>query len=281
MEIIVAKRTGFCFGVSRAIEEVKKVLDEKKEVYIYGELVHNKQVMNELKELGATVINNLEEIPEDSNSKIVVIRAHGVTKKEKEVLENNFLEVVDMTCPIVENLVKFVKQKQKENYYVVLYGKPDHPEVVGLRGNVEEEKLLITSSPLEIKVKKTLIVSQTTMAESDFKEFIVDMIKCNSFSEVLIKKTICSETIIREQETFSLSKKCDLILVIGGKHSSNTEKLYNIAKKNCKRTFHVEKVEELEQIDINSSDVVGIVTGSSTPEIELERVINFLEKFKS
>ena len=154
MEIIVAKRTGFCFGVSRAIEEVKKVLDEKKEVYIYGELVHNKQVMNELKELGATVINNLEEIPEDSNSKIVVIRAHGVTKKEKEVLENNFLEVVDMTCPIVENLVKFVKQKQKENYYVVLYGKPDHPEVVGLRGNVEEEKLLITSSPLEIKVKK-------------------------------------------------------------------------------------------------------------------------------
>ena len=119
------------------------------------------------------------------------------------------------------------------------------------------------------------------MAESDFKEFIVDMIKCNSFSEVLIKKTICSETIIREQETFSLSKKCDLILVIGGKHSSNTEKLYNIAKKNCKRTFHVEKVEELEQIDINSSDVVGIVTGSSTPEIELERVINFLEKFKS
>ncbi|HOB15497.1 MAG TPA: 4-hydroxy-3-methylbut-2-enyl diphosphate reductase [Defluviitoga sp.] len=281
MEIIVAKRTGFCFGVSRAIEEVKKVLDEKKEVYIYGELVHNKQVMNELKELGATVINNLEEIPEDSNSKIVVIRAHGVTKKEKEVLENNFLEVVDMTCPIVENLVKFVKQKQKKNYYVVLYGKPDHPEVVGLRGNVEEEKLLITSSPLEIKVKKTLIVSQTTMAESDFKEFIVGMIKCNSFSEVLIKKTICSETIIREQETFSLSKKCDLILVIGGKHSSNTEKLYNIAKKNCKRTFHIEKVEELEQIDINSSDVVGIVTGSSTPEIELERVINFLEKFKS
>jgi len=281
MEIIVAKRTGFCFGVSRAIEEVKKVLDEKKEVYIYGELVHNKQVMNELKELGATVINNLEEIPEDSNSKIVVIRAHGVTKKEKEVLENNFLEVVDMTCPIVENLVKFVKQKQKKNYYVVLYGKPDHPEVVGLRGNVEEEKLLITSSPLEIKVKKTLIVSQTTMAEYDFKEFIVGMIKCNSFSEVLIKKTICSETIIREQETFSLSKKCDLILVIGGKHSSNTEKLYNIAKKNCKRTFHIEKVEELEQIDINSSDVVGIVTGSSTPEIELERVINFLEKFKS
>jgi 4-hydroxy-3-methylbut-2-enyl diphosphate reductase len=277
MEILVANRIGFCFGVSRAIEEVKTILNKNKEVYIYGELVHNNEVMLALKELGAKVINSLEEIPKDANSKIVVIRAHGVTKKEKVVLENNFLKVIDMTCPIVKNLVMFVKQKQKEGYYVILYGKPDHPEVIGLKGNVDEDKLLITEKSVNIKFKKVLIVSQTTMGEDNFKEFIADIIKGNAFSEVFIKNTICSETLIREKETLSLSKKSDLMLVIGGKQSSNTKKLYNLAKKNCKRTFHIENKKELEQIEIYPSDVIGIVTGSSTPKIELEKVINYLE----
>lgn len=277
MEILVANRIGFCFGVSRAIEEVKTILNKNKEVYIYGELVHNNEVMLALKELGAKVINSLEEIPKDANSKIVVIRAHGVTKKDKVVLENNFLKVIDMTCPIVKNLVMFVKQKQKEGYYVILYGKPDHPEVIGLKGNVDEDKLLITEKSVNIKFKKVLIVSQTTMGEDNFKEFIADIIKGNAFSEVFIKNTICSETLIREKETLSLSKKSDLMLVIGGKQSSNTKKLYNLAKKNCKRTFHIENKKELEQIEIYPSDVIGIVTGSSTPKIELEKVINYLE----
>jgi (E)-4-hydroxy-3-methyl-but-2-enyl pyrophosphate reductase len=129
MEILVAKRIGFCFGVSRAIQEVKTILEQYKEVYIYGELVHNNEVMNELKELRAKVINSLEEIPQDANSKIIVIRAHGITEKEKIVLENNFLKVIDMTCPIVKNLVSLVRQKQKEGYYSILFPK-DHLSTV-------------------------------------------------------------------------------------------------------------------------------------------------------
>ncbi|MFY9126774.1 MAG: 4-hydroxy-3-methylbut-2-enyl diphosphate reductase [Defluviitoga tunisiensis] len=277
MEILVAKRIGFCFGVSRAIQEIKTILEQYKEVYIYGELVHNNEVMNELKELRAKVINSLEEIPQDANSKIIVIRAHGITEKEKIVLENNFLKVIDMTCPIVKNLVSLVRQKQKEGYYSILFGKADHPEVRGLKGNVDEKSLLITEKPLNITFKKVLIVSQTTMGDDSFKDFIADTIKINSFKEILVKNTICTETLIREKETLELSKKCDLMLVIGGKQSSNTKKLYNLAKERCKRTFYIERYEELEQIEIYPSDVIGIVTGSSTPIVELERVVNYLK----
>lgn len=280
MEINVAKRTGFCSGVQQAYNEVKNSIVDKNKIYIYGELVHNKKVIEELNRAGAITIKGLDDIPEDSINETVIIRAHGISKAEKDLLENRFSKVIDRTCPIVTNLVKYVGNKQKEGFFVIVYGKPDHPEILGLKGNVDESKLLITLSPVKISQRKILIVSQTTMGEEEYKNFIVSILTINSFTEVLIRDTICSETVLREKETLELSQKSTLMLVIGGKNSSNTQKLYRISKKYCKRTYHIESLEELKEIVISSQDKIGIVTGSSTPTSQLNKVLEYLSQKK-
>jgi 4-hydroxy-3-methylbut-2-enyl diphosphate reductase len=276
MEIKVAERKGFCSGVLNAYKVVNKILKNNGKVYIYGDLVHNQEVINELNEKGAITIRGIKEIPKNSSNETIIIRAHGIPQKEKELLEKSFLKVIDMTCPIVNNLVKYAREKQKEGYFVIAFGKPEHPEMIGLKGNVDENKLLITLQPQEIKQKKILIVSQTTMEEKKFKEFFVDIINKNEFSEVLIKKTICYETILRERETNELSKQCSVMFVIGGERSSNTKKLYHISKQNCDKTFFFSSFEKLKEVDIHPSDKIGIVTGSSTPESELYNILDYL-----
>jgi len=280
MEINVAKRTGFCSGVQQAYNEVKSSIVDKNKIYIYGELVHNKKVIEELNRVGAITITGMDDIPDDSINETIIIRAHGISKAEKDLLGNRFSKVIDMTCPIVTNLVKYVGNKQKEGFFVIVYGKPDHPEILGLKGNVNESKLLITLSPVKISQRKILIVSQTTMGEEEYKNFIASVLTINSFTEVLIRDTICSETILREKETLELSKKSTLMLVIGGKNSSNTQKLYRISKKYCKRTYHIESFEELKEIVISPQDKIGIVTGSSTPTSELNKVLEYLSQKK-
>ncbi|MDK2906828.1 MAG: 4-hydroxy-3-methylbut-2-en-yl diphosphate reductase [Petrotoga sp.] len=280
MEINVAKRTGFCSGVQLAYNQVKKSIVDRNKIYIYGELVHNKKVIEELNRAGAITIKGLDDIPDDSINETVIIRAHGISKSEKDFLKKRFSKVIDMTCPIVTNLVKYVKDKQKDGFFVVVYGKPDHPEILGLKGNVDESKLLITLSPVKIPQRKILIVSQTTMGEEEYKNFIAGMVNINSFTEVLIRDTICSETVLREKETLELSKKSTLMLVIGGKNSSNTQKLYRISKKYCKRAYHIESDEELKEIVISPQDKIGIVTGSSTPKSELDKVLEYLRQKK-
>jgi len=276
----VAKRTGFCSGVQQAYSQAKYSLTGKNKIYIYGELVHNKKVIEELNSAGATTITGLDNIPEDSINETVIIRAHGIPKIEKDLLVERFSKVIDMTCPIVTNLVKYVKNKQKDGFFTIVYGKPDHPEILGLKGNVNESKLLITLSPKKVPQKKILIVSQTTMGEEEYKNFIANTLTINSFTEVLIRDTICSETILREKETLELSQANTLMLVIGGKNSSNTQKLYRISKKHCKRTYHIETLEELKEIVISSDDKIGIVTGSSTPKSELKKILEYLSQKK-
>lgn len=280
MEINVAKRTGFCSGVQKAYNEVKNSIVVKNKIYIYGELIHNKKVIEELNSAGAITITGMDDIPDDSIDETLIIRAHGISKAEKDLLKKRFSKVIDMTCPIVTNLVKYVEKKQKDGFFVVVYGKPDHPEILGLKGNVDESKLLITLSPVKVPQKKILIVSQTTMGEEEYKNFIANILTINSFTEVLIRDTICSETVLREKETLELSKKSTLMLVIGGKNSSNTQKLYRISKKYCKRTYHIETLEELKEIVISSQDKIGIVTGSSTPISQLNKVLEYLSQKK-
>ncbi|MDY6895908.1 MAG: 4-hydroxy-3-methylbut-2-enyl diphosphate reductase, partial [Thermotogota bacterium] len=176
MEINVAKRTGFCSGVQQAYNEVKNSLVDKNKIYIYGELVHNKKVIEELNRVGAITITGMDDIPDDSINETIIIRAHGISKAEKDLLENRFSKVIDRTCPIVTNLVKYVGNKQKEGFFVIVYGKPDHPEILGLKGNVDESKLLITLSPVKISQRKILIVSQTTMGEEEYKNFIASVL---------------------------------------------------------------------------------------------------------
>ncbi|BBE30465.1 hypothetical protein OSSY52_06060 [Tepiditoga spiralis] len=276
MEIKIAKKTGFCYGVDRAFNGVKTLAKESKEkVYIYGELVHNKEVIKNLSESGIEKIDNLKEFPQKYENSTVVIRAHGIPKKEREQLKK-FKKVVDMTCPIVQNLVDYTNDVQLKGYYIVVYGKTNHPEMICLKGNVDEKKINITLEPYKLNTNKICIISQTTVDNDSFKKFYMKMMEINNFSDIIIKNTICKETSFREEEAKKLSKWAECVIVIGGKNSSNTRKLYNISLEHCKNTHYVENYKELSE-NIKNNEKVAILTGSSTPQWSIKDVVDFLK----
>lgn len=276
MEIKVAKKIGFCYGVDRAFTGVKTLAKESKEkVYIFGELVHNKEVIKRLSESGIEKIDNLSKLPNEYEKSTVVIRAHGIPRSEREQL-NQFKKVVDMTCPIVQSLVDYTNDIQLKGYYIVVYGKNNHPEMICLKGNVDEKKINITLEPYKLNTNKVCIISQTTVDNDSFKEFYMKMMEINNFSDIIIKNTICKETAFREEEAKKLSKWAECVIVIGGKNSSNTRKLYNISLENCKNTHYIENYTELTE-NIKKNKKVAILAGSSTPQWSIEAVVDFLK----
>lgn len=278
MKIKVANKVGFCYGVNRAYNKtIDLIHNEKKQIYLYGELVHNKLVVNQLKNQGIKIFENIENLPEDSNESEVIIRAHGITIKEREILEANFKKIIDLTCPIVNRMTSFVKGKQEEGYFVVVYGKETHPEMKGLKGSVDQEKIKITKEFKKEKFKKICIASQTTVDNISFKNFYLEYLKNNDFSDIIIKNTICIETSKREVEAEDISKWADKVIVLGGKNSSNTKKLVNISKKNNPNTYHIEEIKELYDIDLNCSKI-GILTGASTALWTLKELTEYLKE---
>lgn len=280
MIIKKASKIGFCSGVKRAFDKTIELSKTNKNLYLYGDLVHNKDVINYLKNHNIKILYNLNNLPQDANNSFVIIRAHGVTKKEKEVLYNYFLEVIDMTCPIVDNLINKALEFQKSGYHILVYGKQEHPEMVCLKGNIDESKLTINNNIVILSSKKICIFSQTTSSFFEFKDYCIKYIKNNEFSDIIIKNTICKETLIREKETEEISIWADLVVIIGGKHSSNTNKLYNIAKLNNNNVLYIENSSELSNEHLEKIEKIGIISGTSTPywvikEIEEKIKTNF------
>ncbi|MDO7977434.1 4-hydroxy-3-methylbut-2-enyl diphosphate reductase [Oceanotoga teriensis] len=277
MEIRISDNVGFCYGVNRAFNNTIK-LNDKKNIYMYGQLVHNNSVIEKITNTGIKIFENIDNLPENSYKSTVIIRAHGITSKEREILEKNFKQVIDMTCPIVTNLIKLSKGIQEKGYYIVVYGKESHPEMRGLKGNLSEDKILITKEPLKLQNKsKVCIISQTTVDYPSFKKFYLKMLEINQFSDIIIKNTICRETYMREQQALEISQWADKVFVIGGKNSSNTTKLYKISKMNCKNSYHIESIEEIKEVVINKEDKIGILTGASTPLWQLENIKKHIE----
>lgn len=277
MEIRISDNVGFCYGVNRAFNNTIK-LNDKKNIYMYGQLVHNNSVIEKITDTGIKIFENIDNLPENSYKSTVIIRAHGITSKEREILEKNFKQVIDMTCPIVTNLIKLSKGIQEKGYYIVVYGKESHPEMRGLKGNLSEDKILITKEPLKLQNKsKVCIISQTTVDYPSFKKFYLKMLEINQFSDIIIKNTICRETYMREQQALEISQWADKVFVIGGKNSSNTTKLYKISKMNCKNSYHIESIGEIKEVVINKEDKIGILTGASTPLWQLENIKKHIE----
>ncbi|MDN5341680.1 MAG: 4-hydroxy-3-methylbut-2-en-yl diphosphate reductase [Oceanotoga sp.] len=277
MEIRISDNVGFCYGVNRAFNNTIK-LNDKKNIYMYGQLVHNNSVIEKITNTGIKIFENIDNLPENSYKSTVIIRAHGITSKEREILEKNFKQVIDMTCPIVTNLIKLSKGIQEKGYYIVVYGKESHPEMRGLKGNLSEDKILITKEPLKLQNEsKVCIISQTTVDYPSFKKFYLKMLEINQFSDIIIKNTICRETYMREQQALEISQWADKVFVIGGKNSSNTTKLYKISKMNCKNSYHIESIEEIKEVVINKEDKIGILTGASTPLWQLENIKKHIE----
>lgn len=285
MEIIVGKTSGFCYGVKTTIEKTEKILEDNKsdEIYCLGELVHNKTIIDDFKAKGIKFVNDIEEA-----KKTTIIRAHGIEKNIYEKAKRRNIELIDLTCPSVLKIHEIVEKYAKNDYYIFLVGKKEHPETIGTYSFCGKNSCIISKSSdvkkalenfSKTNLDKTLIIVQTTYSKKEFEE-IVEKIKENLPQNILleIKNTICKATELRQEETKSMSKKVDLMVIVGGKNSSNTNKLYEIAKANCKKAIFVETKEEIDKNTIRDFERVGIMAGASTPQKSIDEII---EKLKS
>ncbi|CDF58163.1 bifunctional 4-hydroxy-3-methylbut-2-enyl diphosphate reductase/30S ribosomal protein S1 [Thermobrachium celere] len=273
MEILVAKSAGFCFGVKKAIEKAFNENGER--VFTYGPIIHNKQVVEDLKNRGIEVVEDLENIkPKDK----VIIRSHGIPKNEYKKLEEKGAIIVDATCPYVKHIHKIVEQRYSEGYKIIIVGDENHPEVKGINGWCDNTATIISDvndiEKLNQNLGKVCLVAQTTFNQNKWYNLSSEIIK--RAKEIIIYNTICSATDERQNEAIELSKQVDAMIIIGGKNSSNSRKLYEICKENCKKAIFIEDESELDLNDIKGLSKVGITAGASTPDYTIKAVIDKL-----
>ena len=275
MEVIVAKTAGFCFGVKRAVEQVyEQIAKAEKPVYTYGPIIHNEFVVKDLEKKGVCVLNTEEELSALTDG-IVVIRSHGVGKHIYDLLEAHHITVVDATCPFVKKIHRIVEKQTAEGRRVIIIGSPEHPEVQGIRGwgndtNLVGEKPEQIDDLLLSKEEKLCIVSQTTFNYKKFQD-LVEKFEKKGY-DILVLNTICNATQERQVEARRIASEVDAMIVIGGKHSSNTQKLYEICQKECKNTYFIQSLGDFNPECVNSVRSVGITAGASTPNQIIEEV---------
>ena len=275
MEVIVAKTAGFCFGVKRAVEQVyEQIAKAEKPVYTYGPIIHNEFVVKDLEKKGVCVLNTEEELSALTDG-IVVIRSHGVGKHIYDLLEAHHITVVDATCPFVKKIHRIVEKQTAEGRRVIIIGSPEHPEVQGIRG-WGNDTTLVVEKPEQIddlllsKEEKLCIVSQTTFNYKKFQD-LVEKFETKGH-DILVLNTICNATQERQVEARRIASEVDAMIVIGGKHSSNTQKLYEICQKECKNTYFIQSLGDFNPECVNSVRSVGITAGASTPNQIIEEV---------
>ena len=274
MNVTVAKSAGFCFGVKRAIDTVYQEIEKGEKVFTLGPIIHNEQVVQELEEKGVQVINSIEELA-DIKDGTVVIRSHGVSEQVIRQLEKYDIKIVDATCPFVSKIHRIVQEKYREGFQIVIIGNRTHPEVEGINGWCENSAIVLeTVSEAESfrpdPQKKLCIVSQTTFNYNKFQE-LVEIIKKKGY-DISVLDTICNATEERQTEARKIAAESDLMIVIGDKHSSNTQKLYEISKKECANTYYIQTSKDMDYHQIQSINNVGITAGASTPNNIIEEV---------
>lgn len=275
MEITVAKSAGFCFGVQRAVDSVYKELEENSgKIYTFGPIIHNEQVVEDLNKKGVEVIDTVEQLKEIKEG-TVVIRSHGVAKEIYDILEQQKLKIVDATCPFVKKIHNIVLDESNNGKTIIIIGNDNHPEVEGIKGWVNGEVIVINKEEQIEKLSlpeqtKACIVSQTTFNHNKFK-YLVEIIRKKGY-DITVVNTICNATHVRQVEAQKISSKVDGMIVVGGKNSSNTQKLYDICRNECENTFYVQTVKDLNLHELKSLKSIGITAGASTPKNIIEEV---------
>ena len=281
MEITVAKSAGFCFGVKRAVDSVYKELEENSgKIYTFGPIIHNEQVVEDLNKRGIEVIDTVEQLKEIKEG-TVVIRSHGVAKEIYDILEQQKLKMVDATCPFVKKIHNIVLDESNNGKTIIIIGNDNHPEVEGIKGWVNGEVIVINKEEQIEKLSlpeqtKACIVSQTTFNHNKFK-YLVEIIRKKGY-DITVVNTICNATHVRQVEAQKISSKVDGMIVIGGKNSSNTQKLYDICRNECENTFYVQTVKDLNLHELKSLKSIGITAGASTPKKIIEEVQKLCQK---
>ncbi len=279
-EVKLANSAGFCFGVKRAVDIVYEEARNGKNIYTYGPIIHNEEVVNDLSKKGVKVIESPEQL-DDIEEGVIIIRSHGVSEKIFNKMNKPGVKVIDATCPFVKKIHHIVKEHSENGEKIIIIGNENHPEVEGIRGWCCSESYVVENAEhiekLEISGgEKVCVVAQTTFNFNKFEE-LVEIIRKKVY-DIIAVNTICNATEKRQNEAKSLALESDAMIVIGGRHSSNTQKLYQICKKECECTFFIQTLDDLELEELTSVRSVGITAGASTPNNIIEEVWQACQK---
>jgi len=274
MKIIIAEHAGFCYGVKKAIKDTEKVLTEHGQSKVLGALIHNPLEVNRLKQLGLEVINSTD----DAQSERVIVRSHGEGQKVISALEKNQNTVINCTCPYVSKIHRIVNEYYAKKYGIIIIGDSNHPEVIGINGWCNDSAIIINTEEQanQLKIDREMcIVGQTTF-NTELWGNIINILRSKS-DQIDVHNTICDATVKRQQAARELASSVDKMIVIGGKNSSNSKKLYEICKALCTSTYFVESSEELIYDDFDGDITIGITAGASTPDWIIKEIIINLE----
>jgi 4-hydroxy-3-methylbut-2-enyl diphosphate reductase len=281
MEVILAKTAGFCFGVKRAVEQVYEQIG-KKDTYTFGPIIHNEEVVADLEQKGIHVIHDIAQAQRIGKGTIV-IRSHGTSRENYRLLEEAGFKIIDATCPFVKKIHKIADMESAAGNQIVIIGDEQHPEVLGIMGWCNTKPVVINTEEKAREFvpegqKRVCIVSQTTFNYKKFQE-LVEIIEKKGY-DIIVRNTICNATEERQTEARKIASRVDAMIVIGGSNSSNTQKLYDICKKECACTYYIQTRKDLELDKLNGAGCVGITAGASTPNNIIEEVqTNVRSKF--
>ena len=286
MKVIRAKSAGFCFGVKRAVETVYEQVDKEKEkqIYTYGPIIHNAEVIKDMERNGVKVLYSEEELDALTDG-LVIIRSHGVPKRICDKLAKKGIKYVDATCPFVKRIHNIVQEESNKGKEIIIIGDPEHPEVQGIRGWVEGKAYIIQTQEEMLRFLEKYesnentvgkhpicVVAQTTFNYKKFKD-LVEIISEKRY-DINVLNTICNATKERQTEARSIAEEVEAMIVVGDKHSSNTQKLFEICKKACNNTYYIQTLGDLDMNQLRSVETVGITAGASTPNNIIEEVQN-------
>lgn len=273
--IILAKTAGFCFGVKRAVDTVYTQAKEHPEgICTYGPIIHNEEVVEDLRKKGVRVLEEESKL-DQATPGTIVIRSHGVSQREYEHMQTSGWNCIDATCPFVKKIHSIVSEESQKGSFILIIGNAKHPEVQGIRGWVKSASAVIETEEEALNFhlegfQNVCIVSQTTFNNNKFK-YIVEILSKKGYNTRCVN-TICNATEERQREAQLIAEQVDAMIVIGGKHSSNTQKLYEICKKACENTYYIQTLGDLDIRSMQEYNSIGITAGASTPKNIIEEV---------
>lgn len=280
MEVLIDPRAGFCRGVKRVISMAEQIIEEKGEVFSLGEIIHNHEESERLEKMGMKVVDyDLFDSSEDYKGKSILVRAHGTPADTFNKAEETELNLINGTCPVVTRSQKLAKEYYDQNYQVVIVGKAHHPEVIGIQGHCNNKAVVVYKKEDLDKIdfsRKTFVFAQTTIPHKLFDEFI-QIIENNS-NEVVVKDTICKFVLGRDKQLKEFVNSCDVVVMVGGRHSSNTRWLFDVCLEANPNSYWVEIKDEIKKEWFQSANCIGVTGSASTPQWLLEEVKEYLEQ---
>lgn len=278
MKVIVAQGCGFCPGVRNAIKIAQQTLAKRKNVYSLGEIIHNKDVVQQLEQDGLNITENIKKI----STGTIIIRSHGAGQQQLAQIRKKGLKIVDATCILVKRVQKIAKMLHRQGYKVVIIGDKGHPEVQAVIGSAPD--ICVIGDKADIKTleknKKLGIICQTTQSPEHFAKMIAEIAE-TPFTELKVINTLCKEAIKRQTCAVQLCQEVDIMFILGGLHSANTKKLAELCKKHNKKTFHLQNFKELDKSILSGNNVAGVTAGASTPQWIIDDFVESLRNFKA